>query len=104
MFRACAETMARLGARPEIFTATVSTNKNIRSKVQQLPETYELRAYAKLLHNFYKDDPFAFERCSMELAKLFLANIHDYEITRPWRDGGRDAIGTYRIGRGDRCN
>jgi hypothetical protein len=36
----------------------------------------------------------------MEIAKLFLPNIHAYEITRPWRDGGRDAVGTYRIGHG----
>lgn len=25
-------------------------------------------------------------------------NITDYDLTRPWRDGGRDAIGNYRIG------
>jgi len=62
--------------------------------------TDELTAYVKLVYNFYKDDPFSFERCAMELAKLYMVNIHAYEITRPWRDGGRDAIGTYRIGHG----
>lgn len=36
----------------------------------------------------------------MEIAKLIIPNIHQYEITRPWRDGGRDAIGSYRIGHG----
>ncbi|MFZ6735392.1 restriction endonuclease [Undibacterium sp. Ji42W] len=74
--------------------------KNIRSKSQQLPDTDELRAYVKLVYTFYKDDPYLFERCAMELAKLFLVNIREYEITRPWRDGGRDAIGLYRIGHG----
>jgi hypothetical protein len=74
--------------------------KTIRSKAQQLPTNDEVAAYAKLVYNFYKDDPYSFERCAMELAKLFMLNIHDYEITRPWRDGGRDAIGTYRIGHG----
>jgi hypothetical protein len=74
--------------------------KTIRSKSQQLPDTDELTAYVKLVYNFYKDDPFSFERCAMELAKLYMVNIHAYEITRPWRDGGRDAIGTYRIGHG----
>ena len=34
----------------------------------------------------------------MELARLFMPSIQSWEITRPWRDGGRDAIGTYRIG------
>lgn len=35
----------------------------------------------------------------MEIAKLFLPDIHHEELTRPWRDGGRDATGLYRIGR-----
>lgn len=26
------------------------------------------------------------------------SNIVDYDVTRPWMDGGRDAIGKYRIG------
>lgn len=25
-------------------------------------------------------------------------NIVSYDVTRPWRDGGRDAVGLYRIG------
>ena len=25
-------------------------------------------------------------------------NIVSYDLTRPWRDGGRDAVGLYRIG------
>jgi hypothetical protein len=74
--------------------------KTIRSKSQQLPETDDLLAYVKLVHAFYKEDPYAFERCAMEIARLFLPSIDQYEITRPWRDGGRDAVGTYRIGYG----
>jgi hypothetical protein len=35
----------------------------------------------------------------MEIAKLFLPDIHHEEMTRPWRDGGRDATGLYRIGK-----
>ena len=36
----------------------------------------------------------------MELARLFMPAIRTWELTRPWRDGGRDALGTYRIGHG----
>ena len=83
------------------FTPLTSTPTNtFRTKQQQLPETEELLAYVSLVHNFYKDDPYAFERCAMEIARLFMPNIHRWEITRPWRDGGRDALGSYRIGQG----
>ena len=83
------------------FTPLISTPTNtFRTKQQQLPETEELQAYVALIHNFYKEDSYAFERCAMEIARLFMPNIHRWEITRPWRDGGRDALGTYRIGQG----
>jgi hypothetical protein len=36
----------------------------------------------------------------MEIARLFMPNITQYDLTRPWKDGGRDALGTYRIGSG----
>jgi hypothetical protein len=71
-----------------------------RSKQEQQPETDELRAYVHVVHQFFQEDPFAFEKCAMEIAKLFLPNINKAEVTRPWRDGGRDAIGAYRIGHG----
>ncbi len=74
--------------------------KAVRSKQQQLPETAELGAYTKLVHEFFKENPYAFERCAMELARLFMPAIRNWELTRPWRDGGRDALGTYRIGHG----
>ncbi|MDA8119218.1 MAG: restriction endonuclease [Gammaproteobacteria bacterium] len=74
--------------------------KSVRSRQQQIPGSPELAAYANLVYEFYKKDPHAFERCAMELARLFMPAIHSWEITRPWRDGGRDALGTYRIGRG----
>jgi hypothetical protein len=64
----------------------------------QIPDG-ALRTYVDLVYNAYKSDPYAFERCAMEIAKMFLPDIHHDELTRPWRDGGRDATGLYRIGR-----
>ena len=64
----------------------------------QIPDGV-LRTYVDLVYNNYKSDPYAFERCAMEIAKMFLPEIHHDELTRPWRDGGRDATGLYRIGR-----
>lgn len=73
---------------------------SIRSKTEQLPHTKEQHEFISLLYARYKDSPTQFERCAMELARMFMPNIHDWELTRPWRDGGRDAIGTYQIGTG----
>ena len=83
------------------FTPLKSAPVNaVRSKQQQIPVSQDLTAYVQLVHEFYKEDPYAFERCEMELARLFMSAIQHWEITRPWRDGGRDAVGTYRIGHG----
>lgn len=71
---------------------------SIRSKDQQIPKSKELIAYIELIREFYINDYYSFEKCSMEIARLFMPNIHSWEVTRPWRDGGRDAIGTYKIG------
>lgn len=83
------------------FTPLKSIPANsVRSKQQQMPATPDLVAYIKLIYDHYSDDPYAFERCAMEIARLFMPAIRTWELTRPWRDGGRDAIGTYRIGHG----
>jgi hypothetical protein len=83
------------------FTPLKSIPANaVRSKQQQIPATPDLAAYIKLVYDYYSDDPYAFERCAMEIARLFMPAIRTWELTRPWRDGGRDAIGTYRIGHG----
>lgn len=70
----------------------------IRNRNMQLPDG-QLTEYIELIYDTYRADPYAFERCAMEIAKLFLPDIHHEEMTRPWRDGGRDATGLYRIGR-----
>ncbi len=88
-----------VGGRKFTPLKSVPTNA-VQSKQQQLPETTELGAYTKLVHEFFREDPYAFERCAMELARLFMPAIQHWELTRPWRDGGRDALGTYRIGHG----
>ena len=74
----------------------------IRSRDQQLPATNDNdgKTILNLIYNSFKDTPHAFEACAVELAKLMTGSIHDVDLTRPWRDGGRDAVGLYRIGRG----
>lgn len=73
---------------------------DIRSREQQLPQSVEDQKILTLVHNRYSKDPFAFEAATVEIARLFMPDIGPCEITRPWRDGGRDAVGAYRIGTG----
>lgn len=73
---------------------------DIRSQEQQLPQAAEDHKILSLIHDKYRIDPFAFEAAAVEIARLFIPDIGHCEITRPWRDGGRDAIGAYRIGTG----
>lgn len=71
-----------------------------RDKAQQLPNSQVDNKILSLIYNHYKDDPYGFEYCAMEIARLALPDIHSWELTRPWRDGGRDAVGNYKIGIG----
>lgn len=73
---------------------------DIRSKDEQLPQSLEGKKILSLIHSKYRENPYAFEGLAVELARLFMPQIGRCDITRPWRDGGRDAVGAYRIGVG----
>jgi Restriction endonuclease AspBHI N-terminal/Restriction endonuclease len=69
----------------------------IRSKSQQIGMSEDDRRIISLIYERY-DDAYDFEKCAMEIARLMMPKIRAIELTRPWRDGGRDAIGYYSIG------
>jgi hypothetical protein len=71
-----------------------------RSKPEQLPSDAGGRAIIDTLHAYFLDRPHDFEACAAGLAKLMLPDIASLDLTRPSRDGGRDATGTLRIGYG----
>ena len=72
----------------------------IRKKDQQLPEDKTGIKIIKLIYEKYKSNPYEFEKCAVEIAKLMMPSIISADLTRPWRDGGRDATGLYSIGEG----
>lgn len=45
---------------------------------------------------------YGFEACAAAIVQLMDQNYVEIERTRPWRDGGRDALGYYSIGPGTR--
>lgn len=72
--------------------------RTYRSKAEQLPQRPEEWTIVNRLHDYFKDAPVAFEACAVELARMVAPAIVDCDLTRPWVDGGRDAVGHYRIG------
>ena len=71
-----------------------------RTKAEQLPTTSTGRAIIECIHSFFLDDPHSFERCAAAIVRLMLPDTASLDVTRPCRDGGRDAIGKFRIGVG----
>jgi len=69
----------------------------VRSRQDQLQEP----ASAPLLSTVYehfRDRPHDFEQFAADLWQLSQPNVDRIDVTRPWRDGGRDATGDYRLG------
>lgn len=73
---------------------------DIRSKAQQLPVEKNNIGIIQLIYDSYCHNPFAFEKCATAIAQLMMPDIEYVDLTRPWRDGGRDALGKYKIGTG----
>lgn len=70
-----------------------------RTRKQQLPKDPEEKAILEAVYKSFENNSHAFERCAVELVKMMMPAVHDVDLTRPWRDGGRDALGRYRIGK-----
>lgn len=71
----------------------------VRSKAEQLPATPADQALIEVIRQRYKDNPYGFEVCAAALTRLLMPDVSRLDLTRPWRDGGRDGIGRLRIGR-----
>lgn len=79
---------------------SIKRDSGIRTRDNQLPETDEGKKMLDVIHKFFKDLDnhfYSFENFAIDIAKLADRNIINCEHTRPTRDGGRDAIGEYRI-------
>lgn len=72
-----------------------------RSKEQQAPEGRNETSMLAAIYKRFAEDPFEFEECAARIAEMLLPGIVERDLTRRSRDGGRDAIGKYRIGFGD---
>lgn len=72
-----------------------------RSPKNQLPQEKNRQELLEAIVTFYEEHPdgrYAFEKCAANLLLLMDDHYESVDLTRPWRDGGRDAVGEYRIG------
>lgn len=76
----------------------------IPSKENQLKCDKEGEKCLNIIREYYKDNPYGFEICATNIVSKMDSNFVDFELTRPWRDGGRDAFGKYQIFPGGNVN
>jgi Restriction endonuclease AspBHI N-terminal len=69
----------------------------IRSRDQQQPVPAD-RPLLDLVYQHFKDRPYDFEQFAADLWRVSEPNVDRVDVTRPWRDGGRDAVGEYLLG------
>lgn len=91
----------KAGGRPRALLAKRAIE--YRSKTEQLPQTRPDDTILATIYDYFLTDPHRFEACAAALTKLSLPDIISLDLTRRSRDGGRDAVGTLRIGHGATC-
>ena len=69
----------------------------IPDKYQQLQCDIEGEQCLDYIRKYYSTFPQGFEACATDLVMKMDTNFVEFNLTRPWRDGGRDAIGKYMI-------
>lgn len=73
-------------------------SQQVLSRKEQLPLTKDDLKMLSIIHEYFKADPYAFEACAAHLVRVCLPDIVELDLTRRYRDGGRDGIGKLRIG------
>jgi hypothetical protein len=69
-----------------------------RNTSQQTPDSAEGLRIIELIRDYCSDDDFLFEAIAVEVWRLACSEAIDVELTRRYRDGGRDALGKMYIG------
>ena len=69
-----------------------------RKRAEQLPTTTEGREVLRIVYEYFHANPIGFEACAARLWQMQAPRVSRYALTRPSRDGGRDAIGFYTLG------
>ncbi|MFI2607366.1 restriction endonuclease [Kitasatospora sp. NPDC018619] len=77
---------------------TSPATSSIRTKSQQLPDGTADEAMLGAIRDHFRGNPHGFEACAVAIWRLIAPATGRCDITRPSRDGGRDAVGEYILG------
>lgn len=70
----------------------------VRSRSQQLPAEETGRSILEAIHRYFSGWPQGFEECAVAVWRMIAPSTGRCDVTRPSRDGGRDAVGQYLLG------
>ncbi|MFB7900187.1 restriction endonuclease [Streptomyces xiamenensis] len=70
----------------------------VRSKADQLPGDQEGKAMLEAVRSHFQGREHDFEPCAVAIWRLLAPRTGSCDLTRPSRDGGRDAVGQYILG------
>lgn len=76
----------------------------VPTKYDQLQSDMEGQLCLKKIREYYTNFPQGFENCAKDILEKTDEKFQEFELTRPWRDGGRDALGYYVISPGGKAN
>ena len=71
-----------------------------RTREEQFPSSRSDVSLPTTITDYFAGRPHDFEHCAIEISTIMLPDIATVEVTAPNRDGGRDAVGRYRLGTG----
>jgi hypothetical protein len=90
-------TWARTGRRLPLIA---SRSLEYRTRAEQLPKDDDSEELIVVIRRHFVERPHSFEYCAAAIARLMIPDIATLDVTRPSRDGGRDAVGQMRVGSG----
>ncbi len=76
----------------------------IPGKYAQLQTDNEGKECLEAIRSHYQENAQGFEMCAKDIVEKMDERFQNFSLTRPWRDGGRDAIGYYMIGSESNAN
>ena len=81
-----------------VYSPLISERIGTRSRTQQVPRDHAGRSVLAEIHRHFNltlGNPYRFEQCAVDLWRMIGRATGEVDLTRPWRDGGRDAVGSY---------
>ncbi|MGW4125998.1 restriction endonuclease [Nocardia sp. NPDC004711] len=79
-------------------TLTAAPTTIVRSKTDQVPSDKAGQAILAAIHTHFDKRPHDFEKCAIAIWRMIAPATSTCDVTRPSRDGGRDAVGQYQLG------